>query len=354
MNDNSLKDRAAGTIVGALIGDALALGPHWYYDLKQLRERFGPWINGYTDPEPERYHEGLKAGNLSQTGLITLELLRSVVANGRYDEADFTRRLDEKLLQHMDGSPYDGPGGYTNQSIRELYQARVRDKKPWGQTGDYSDTTEGAERAVVIAARYALSPTEGAQLIARNIRLTQIDPFVVALSASYCVIVSALIRGEPFNRHLSGKLYGLVEKGILPFTHAVLTENKEKYAHDPTAPSAALPYPDGLLFPSHIWQAAKDPQVTIEPAWKVSLVYGMPCSILCMLPAAYYLAARFQEDFEQAVLHAVNGGGQNMSRAMLTGALAGAQVGLAGIPQRFIDGLTQGREIVDLAQRLNS
>ena len=354
MNDNSLKDRAAGTIVGALIGDALALGPHWYYDLEQLRERFGPWINEYTDPEPERYHEGLKAGNLSQTGLITLELLRSVVANGRYDEADFTRRLDEKLLQHMDGSPYDGPGGYTNQSIRELYQARVRDKKPWGQTGDYSDTTEGAERAVVIAARYALSPTEGAQLIARNSRLTQIDPFVVALSASYCVIVSALIRGEPFNRHLSGKLYGLVEKGILPFTHAVLTENKEKYAHDPTAPSAALPYPDGLLFPSHIWQAAKDPQVTIEPAWKVSLVYGMPCSILCMLPAAYYLAARFQEDFEQAVLHAVNGGGQNMSRAMLTGALAGAQVGLAGIPQRFIDGLTQGREIVDLAQRLNS
>ena len=47
-------------------------------------------------------------------------------------------------------------------------------------------------------------------------------------------------------------------------------------------------------------------------------------------------------------------GRQNMSRAMLTGALAGAQVGLAGIPQRFIDGLTQGREIVDLAQRLNS
>jgi hypothetical protein len=119
-------------------------------------------------------------------------------------------------------------------------------------------------------------------------------------------------------------------------------------------PPASLPYPDGLLFPSHIWQASKDPQVAIEPAWKVPLVYGMPCSILCMLPAAYYLAARFQEDFEQAVLHAVNGGGQNMSRAMLTGALVGAQVGLSGIPQRFIDGLTEGREIVDLARRLNS
>ena len=76
-------------------------------------------------------------------------------------------------------------------------------------------------------------------------------------------------------------------------------------------------------------------------------------SVLCVLPAAYYLAARFQDDFEQAVLHAVNGGGQNMSRAMLTGALAGAQVGLSGIPQRFIDGLTEGREIVDLARRID-
>lgn len=78
----------------------------------------------------------------------------------------------------------------------------------------------------------------------------------------------------------------------------------------------------------------------------------MPCSIICVLPAAYYLAARFQDDFEQAVLHAINGGGQNMSRAMMAGALVGAQVGLSGIPRRFIDGLSEGREIVDLAKRV--
>lgn len=354
IDTEKIKDRASGAVVGALIGDALGLGPHWYYDLDQLRKHYGPWIGGYTEPMPGRYHEGLEAGSLSQTGLITLELLRSVVEANGYDEVDFTRRLDTEILQQMDGTPYAGPGGYTNQSIRELYQARIRDNKPWGKTGDYADTSEGAERAVVLAARYAQSPTEGAQQIARNIRLTQVDPFVVALSASFDVIVSALIRGEPFDGQLSGKLYGMVEKGILPFTHAVLAENKDKYSHDPTAPSASLPFPDGLLFPSHIWQAANDPDVAIEPAWKVSLVYGMPCSILCMLPAAYYLAARFHDDFEQAVLHAINGGGQNMSRAMLTGALVGAQVGLSGIPERFIEGLTAGTEIVELAQRLHS
>ena len=65
-------------------------------------------------------------------------------------------------------------------------------------------------------------------MIARNIRLTQIDPFVTALSAGYCVIVSALIRGEPFDDKLSAKLYSMVENGELPFTHAVLAEKKER------------------------------------------------------------------------------------------------------------------------------
>jgi ADP-ribosylglycohydrolase len=52
-------------------------------------------------------------------------------------------------------------------------------------------------------------------------------------------------------------------------------------------------------------------------------------------------------------LSQVNGGGQNQARAILTGALVGAQVGLSGIPQRFLAGLedsvTLCRLAVDLA-----
>ena len=44
--------------MGAFIGDALALGPHWYYDLSELRRDYGEWITGYTDPKPGRYHQG--------------------------------------------------------------------------------------------------------------------------------------------------------------------------------------------------------------------------------------------------------------------------------------------------------
>ena len=32
---NPQQDRAAGSLLGAFIGDAMGLGPHWYYDLDE-------------------------------------------------------------------------------------------------------------------------------------------------------------------------------------------------------------------------------------------------------------------------------------------------------------------------------
>jgi ADP-ribosylglycohydrolase len=71
-----------------------------------------------------------------------------------------------------------------------------------------------------------------------------------------------------------------------------------------------------------------------------------------MLPAAYYFNSRFQNDFELPVLSAINGGGNNMARASLTGALAGAQVGLGGIPQRYIRGLADSERLLEMAVKI--
>lgn len=45
----------------------------------------------------------------------------------------------------------------------------------------------------------------------------------------------------------------------------------------------------------------------------------------------------------------MNGGGQNQARAILTGALVGAQAGLSSIPERFLDGLEEGEILRQLA-----
>ncbi len=92
--------------------------------------------------------------------------------------------------------------------------------------------------------------------------------------------------------------------------------------------------------------------VNVEPASRVGSLYGLACTLGFMLPAAYYLIHRYPEDFEMAVLSAVNGGGNNMARAALTGALSGAMVGLRGIPEGFVTGLRDGERLLQLAEKV--
>ncbi len=341
-DSNKIADRAAGSMVGAFIGDALGVGPHWYYDLEEQRRDFGDWISGYVDPTPNaRYHRGMKAGDLSQNGLVMLLLLRSLAERGGYDQADFTRRLDEELLPKLDGKPMSGPGGYTNYSMRQVWRARVKEGKPWGSFDGHADTSEAAERLTLIAAAYARDPYQSARYSLDNCELTQNDSLVAQQSVGFACVISALVRGEKFDTQLTDKLMALMSKGVLPFK-----------AENGGSQSFGFASPDAILLPSWIAEVAADPDIRIEPAWKVSKVYGMSCAINFVLPGAYYLAARFPDDFESAVLHAINGGGQNMSRACLAGALVGAQLGLSGIPERFITGLRDGEEIVALAKRV--
>jgi ADP-ribosylglycohydrolase len=343
-------NRAAGCIVGAFIGDALGVGPHWYYNLDEIRRDFGDWIDGYTTPKPgRRYHEGMKAGELSQTGIIMKLLLQSVVERNGYDQADFTRRLDEELLPKLDGFLFHGPGGYTNHSFRQVWQARVKEGKPWGEAGGNADTSEAAERLSILAARYAGDPGVAARSAFENCRISQTDSLVMQHTVAFACVLAALIRGEPLDEELSDKLIELVESGEIPFTEpSSIASSKRTPGREPFGFAS----PDALLLPSWGAQAAHDLAIRIEPAWKVSLVYGMSCQITFVLSAAYYLATRFRNNFESAVLHALNGGGQNMSRACLTGALVGAQVGLRDIPERFIEGLDGGRTVVELAQNV--
>lgn len=355
MSDQIIRDRACGAIMGAFIGDALALGPHWYYNLAELRRDYGDWIDDYTDPMPGRYHAGVKAGQLSQAGFILTLMIRSLVDCGGHDVADFCRKMDEELFPLLDGTPVNGPGGYTSQSIREAWRRRVQQNLPWGQTGGHADTTEAIERTLAIAVRYAQHPAHLAAAITDNTNLTQTDDTVVSMTVAYCAVLGLLVQGHPLDTELSGKLMRLVKSGDLPF-HAVTRDNLQPPRPGETDPPRAGRFasPDALLTPSYMAAAAVDPEIRIEPAWKVSILYGMPCAIYHQLPAAYYLAARFRNDFESAVLHAVNGGGQNQARAILTSALVGAQTGISGIPRRFIDGLNEATTLIKLAEDLAS
>ncbi|PHR51811.1 ADP-ribosylglycohydrolase family protein [Cycloclasticus sp.] len=343
MSTINLQDRAMGAIMGAYIGDALGLGPHWFYDLNEQYRLYGDWINDYTDPQPDRYHAGMKAGQQSQSGLILNMQIDSILTNGGYNEEDFCRRLDTELFPQLDGTANVGPGGFTSQSIREAWVLRTQHNKPWGEVAGFTDNTEAAERVLALAVRYATKPQELARNVSSNTLLTQCDETINAMTVAYSAVLGMLVQGHPLDENLSSKLMQLVADHQLPF-HAMSIPGSK--------PSGAGTFasPDALLTPSSIARAAHEN--LIQPAWKVSIVYGMPCAVYHQFPACYYLAARYSDDFESAVLHAINGGGQNMARAMLTGALVGAQVGIQNIPKRFIDGLEDSNKLLNRAEKL--
>ena len=349
------QDRAKGALIGAFIGEALGVGPHWYYDLKVLRENYGPWIDDYTKPKQGHYHDMLDAGDLSQQGWIVKEMTKYFINYQGYDKASYTKWMDEDILPYVSDDALEGVGGYTSQMMRQVYHARVIQKKSWDNVSSIADTTESLERNIPTAIFYADDLSKLSHVIAENTAITQSDNLTGSLTVAYNLVLALLIQGEPLDDKISQKLMRLVYKNKLPF-FAVTSENlgKPLVGRDVVSTEGLFASPDALLSPSHMAKTALDPDIQIEPAWKVATVYGMPCAIYHMLPAAYYLATRFNNDFESGVLNAINGGGQNQIRAMLTGALIGAQVGLSKIPKRFIDGLNERDELLKLAEQLTA
>jgi len=336
MKEKNSKDRAAGAVMGTLIGDALGVGPHWYYDLDQLKEEYGEWINDYTAPKPDRFHAGLQAGENSQTGQVVGLLLGSVATLGNYNESNFCLRLDE-LLATLDGTP--AGGRYTDVAMRDVWHARQAGKK-WTRAGSFADTAEAAIRTAVLAARFHNDFETLFESCRSNVRLTHRDSFIAGCSVAFGLILAALINGDTLET--AGETISQQARA-----HGLSLSLAAPDIMDADSPQSS--FYDAVLQPNWSYKAAGDDAVQINPPWKACRLFGLACSMVFMLPAAYYFTSRFEDDFELPVLSAINGGGNNMARASLTGALAGAQVGLSGIPQRFITGLSDSERLLDMA-----
>lgn len=335
---NSQRDRIMGAIMGVFIGDALGVGTHWYYDLDALKNDFGPWISDYNDPKLEstskfaavhqhRYDEGVRAGDLSQTGQLYRMLVESIVDQGGYDRAEYAGRVDE-LFETLDGRPYSGL--YTDVAIRETWRNRVRRGMSWDdpKVGSNAITSDAAQMNVALAALFYADPETLAAKANSHTKLFYHNDFPITHSVAYSLVVGGLINGVPL---------GHMTEHINAINPRVLTRNALYYDSRIQVETGQVAWDEELRFSS--------PHLT-------SKVYGQHCEIQQLLPGAYYFIHHFQDDFEGAVLAAINGGGNNMARASLTGGLSGAMVGLSGIPERLITGLNDHEQLLELARKV--
>ncbi len=335
MPEISRKDRAVGAIMGTLVGDALGLGCHWYYDLEAMRADYGDWISNYTDQKPDRtdrfhyiakhrYELGLKAGDVSQTGQLIVMLMNSIVDCGGYNEDDYTARLDS-FLETIDGTELSG--GFTDRAERHLWENR-KQGVPWGKAGSLTDTSEAAQRAVILAALFGDDYDSMAKQAYSNINLTHRDRYIAGYSLSYALSVAVLINGVSLDD---------IRPEVIKFSNNPIIEpmlsswdiNQQIYNGFPGADSSI--------------------KIDSRDACKL---FGLNCTLGFLAPAAYFLIYRYPNDFEKAVLNSINAGGNQMARAALTGGLSGSMVGIQGIPERFITGLNDHQRLLKLAENI--
>ena len=304
MSEPSRKDRATGAIMGALIGDALALGCHWYYDVAAQREDCGEWISDYRDSDPERtdrfgyiarlrHEAGLRAGDLSQTGQIARILLESMAEKSGYDEAEFTRRLDE-LFTTLDGESLSGR--FTDRAVKDTWKNRQAGIA-WGEAGSATDTAEAAIWCVSLAANATDDMRELAIQAGEAIKLTHSNPYIAGYSLAYVLGAAALMNGVGLDQ---------------------IREHMTELYRDPQIGERTSSVDIMFQIGNEAACMGADRSLDLDPVIACRLM-GMNCTIGFLMPAAYFLIHRYPDDFEMAVLSAVNAGGNNMARAALVG-----------------------------------
>jgi ADP-ribosyl-[dinitrogen reductase] hydrolase len=209
-----------------------------------------------------------------------------------------------------------------------------------------------------LAAYFAGNPGQAAKHAFSNIQLTHHNPMIVGQTLAFEMTLSALINGTSLPK-VTSTLYKWRREGKLPFPLGELkrqrVDTRPRWTFPVTWTELAAEehdFADSIDQASRTYEVAHNPAITIEPASAACQLFGLSCLFGFMLPAAYYLVSRYEDNFEMAVLSAINGGGNNMARAALTGAMSGAIVGFSGIPKRFVDGLIDHEKLVGLADEV--
>ncbi len=316
-------DRKEGAKWGPLVGDALAMPGHWYYDREALRRDYGVlrdyaaprnphpdsilWRSEYTALNERgeilhdqarywgqrgvHYHQFLAAGENTLNFQLTRLLAESLADRGRYDGDDYLERYVAFML-----TPGSHRDTYVEEYHRKFFTAYARGRKPRKCAG--SDIHIGGLAHVgLLAGYFADDETAALASVREHIGLThQSDDVMRAGDVLTRILVAVIGGADPHET--------ILRLG----TDWISGRKVEAWSREP----------DEVVIGRRL-----------SPA----------CYIDDAFPAALYLAWKYADDFEAGVVANAMVGGDNCHRAGVVGALLGAAVGLGGIPERLRDGL---------------
>jgi ADP-ribosyl-[dinitrogen reductase] hydrolase len=318
---DAIDRRKRGCLLGAFLGDALAMPVHWYYDRAALVRDYGRvtdlvaprnphadsilWRSSYTPPNAKgdilhdqapywgrrgvHYHQFLAAGENTVNMQLALELLASLRACGGYDRGDYLRRYVEFMT-----TPGRHRDTYVEECHRNFFAKYARGKKP-EDCGGEDIHIGGLAHVPILAVWFADNESAALEAVHEQVRVTHRGALVETAARDLTKMLVAILHGAGVRESIERHGNGWVGRKKL-----------------------------------EAWAARPDEEV-------VGAVLSPACYLEDSFPASLFLAWKYADDLEAALVANTNLGGDNCHRGIVVGALVGA--GGAPVPPPWERGL---------------
>lgn len=297
-------DRAEGVLLGLACGDALGR-PVEFYSPEQIGNKYGE----LTEMIGNGTH-GKPAGTVTDDTDMALCIAHSLVERGEFDPED----IAERFVAWYNSGPFD-IGLMTSDALRRIDTGTSWEsagQKVWEERSEGSNAGNGS---VMRCAPYAVAFTDDWVTLQRVSRessaITHADPRCTHGSAVLNLTIAALLDGD--NQPLASAF-------------DALSADAPESLREVLEPVSGAIDPADLSnsgFVLHTLQTALNHALTAESA-------------------------------EDAIVSAVNEGGDTDTIGAVAGAVAGARFGATELPERWLDTLSVGTELRDLAQKLST
>ncbi|MEN9557805.1 MAG: hypothetical protein RL141_174 [Candidatus Parcubacteria bacterium] len=340
----SLQNRAAGTLVGFAIGDALGF-PVAGIDAGDVPKFIDGEITKFTDNKKHPFFHHLKKGQYTDNTKLLILSARHLIKNRGFVPETYQDDLvswGKGILRNPDAERWAGPTAIT--AVKNL----IEGKRYFESGSTATESCSATYRVVPLGLFYRPFVKDGVEVLKKNAEISAMFTHNSEISKTGAAI-TALIIGN--------LMHGLLPEKAVNGALGVVGENVKT-----------------VLLIRKIRQAMEISKTQgVERARKE---FGSGSPIYQTLPLAIFCFLKFQTDFEKAILAAANSyrddtpeekerlqtfsweeqlqyakGGNTDGIAALTGAFMGAHLGMKKIPKQFLS-IEDKNKLTSLAQKL--
>ncbi|GLC76668.1 hypothetical protein PLESTF_001815100 [Pleodorina starrii] len=332
-------DRIRGALWGIFIADALSMPVHWYYNPGDIRRDFGV-IETYQAPKARHPSSIMSVSNTGGHGRggQSGRIIGDVINHGKHD---FWGKSGVHYHQGMKAGENTLNAICARLVLRNLAKEKSYNATSWLQDyvsfmttpGSHNDTYAESFHRDFFRNWAAGVPPERCSKGTEGHNTAQIGGFVMLPPVILSRLDGPAAASQRALQHLSTthdsrKLSGYAQYAELVYGLAAggdLRSVTSAFAAGMGIDLAQLvPYDDVRI---------------------VHSTFGSACYIEDSFPSMLYLAYKYADSFEKAVLANTNVGGENCHRGAALGAVMGAGLGESRIPPRLISGLADSAAI---------